>query len=310
MRRARAKRRPRLLSAAACCVFGAVSAQAAEHTVIIAGLGGEPAYEKRFREQTAALADFARANSAADAVTVLTGADAKRDSVQRAFAALAQRVKAEDVVVVVLIGHGTFDGEHYRFNIPGPDLTGAELASLFDRLPARRQLIVNTTSASGAIVEEWARPERIVIAATKSGGERSATRFAQHWTQAMTTPAADVNRDDLVTAAEAFAHAQRQVEAAFKADASLATEHARMQGEDAGAFAVARFGAARAFAGDARVAALLSERGALELQLNDVKQQKAALEEEAYYDALEGVLVKIALLQRQIDARSGEGGGP
>lgn len=280
----------------------------AGHTVIVAGLGGEPPYEKRFREQATALAESARSSAGVDAITVLSGADAKREAVQRAFATLAQRAQTEDVVTVVLIGHGTFDGEHYRFNIPGPDLTGAELAALFDRVPARRQLIVNTTSASGAVVEEWTRPDRIVIAATRSGGERTATRFAQFWAQATTTPAADLNRDDLVTAAEAFDYAQRQVEASFKADASLATEHSRLEGDGA-AFAVARFGAARTHAGDAQVAALLKERGALELQLNDVKEQQASLEESDYYDALEGVLVKIALLQQRIDARSREGGG-
>lgn len=287
----------------------AISAGAAEHTVIIAGLGGEPAYEKRFTEQASTLAAFARANGGAEAVTLLTGANAKRESVQRAFAALAQRLQAEDVATVVLIGHGAFDGEHYRFNIPGPDMTGAELAVLFDGLPARRQLIVNATSASGAVAEEWARPERVVITATKSGGERTATRFGQHWVQAMTTPAADVDRDDVVTAAEAFAYAQREVDASFKSDAALATEHARMEGEDVAQFAVARFGAARALAGDVQAAGLLKERGALELQLNEVKSQKATLEENAYYDALEGVLVKIARLQQQIDARSNEGGG-
>lgn len=285
------------------------AAWSAEHTVIIAGLGGEPAYEKRFREQATTLAEFARSDAGPDAVTVLIGAEAKREAVQRAFATLAKRARAEDVVTIVLIGHGTFDGEHYRFNIPGPDLTGAELAALFDRLPARRQLIVNTTSASGGTIEDWTRPDRVVIAATKSGGERTATRFAKFWAQATTTPHADLNRDDLVTAAEAFDYAQRQVDASFRTDASLATEHARMAGEDAAAFAVARFGAARMYAGDARIAALLKERGALELRLNEVKEQKPSLDESAYYDALEGVLVKIALLQQRIDARSG-GGGP
>lgn len=293
---------------AALLLLWPLTAWSAEHTVIIAGLGGEPAYEKRFREQATTIAEYVRGNGGRDAVTVLSGAEAKREAVQRAFAALAQRAQADDVLTIVLIGHGTFDGEHYRFNIPGPDLTAAELAALFDRLPARRQLIVNTTSASGAVIEDWIRPERIVIAATKSGGERTATRFAQFWAQAMTTPAADLNRDDLVTASEAFEYAQRAVETSFRTDASLATEHSRMEGESTAAFAVARFGAARTYAGDAQVAALLRERGALELQLDDVKGRQASLEESAYYDALEGVLVKIALLQQRIDARSGGGG--
>ncbi len=61
--------------------------------------------------------------------------------------------------VVVLIGHGSFDGENYRFNLPGDDLTDTDLARLFDELPAQDQLIINATSASGAVIERWAEAE-------------------------------------------------------------------------------------------------------------------------------------------------------
>jgi hypothetical protein len=290
------------------------TASAAEHTLIISGLGGEPAYEMRFREEANALADFARKSTSPEAVRVLSGAQATREQVSRELAQLAQRAGEADAVTIVLIGHGSYDGEEYRYNLPGPDLTGTELLALFDRVAARAQLIVNATSASGAVLESWRRPGRVVITATKNGGERTATRFAQHWAEAVTTPAADLNKDDLVTALEAFNHAQRQVEAAFKADVSLATEHARLDGDGAGSYAVARFGAARASSGDPAVAALLTQRGALELELDAIQQRKPQLTQDAYYDELEGVLVKIALLQRQIDAKqtqeSGGGDGP
>jgi hypothetical protein len=298
--------------ACAASLLAAAISDAAEHTLIVSGLGGEPAYETRFREQANALADFAGKATSPEAVRVLSGAQATRERVSRELAQLAERAAETDSVTIVLIGHGSYDGEEYRYNLPGPDLTGRELLAAFDRLAARNQLIVNATSASGAVLEAWRRPGRTVITATKNGGERTATRFAQHWTQAVTTSAADVNKDDLVTALEAFNHAQRQVEAAFKADVSLATEHARLDGDGAAAFAVARFGAARASSGDPAVAALLTQRGALELELDEIKQRKPALGEDAYYDQLEGVLVKLALLQRQIDGKQSQdepGGG-
>jgi hypothetical protein len=292
-----------------CSLLSAHAVGAAEHTLIVSGLGGEPAYETRFRQQANELAEFARKSSSPEAVRMLSGAEATREKVTRELAGMVQRTAEADSVTIVLIGHGSFDGEEYRFNLPGPDLTGAELLGLFDRLPARHQLIVNATSASGAVLEAWRRPGRIVITATKTGGERTATRFAQHWMQSVTTPAADVNKDDLVTALEAFNHAQRQVEAAYKADVSLATEHARLDGENASAFAVARFGAARASSGDPAVAALLTQRGGLELELDGIRQRRPALADDAYYDELESVLVRLALLQRQIDAKQSGGGG-
>jgi hypothetical protein len=282
-----------------CSVAGA-----AQFTVIVAGLGGEPQYEERFRLQAESIAQAARKSAEDSAnVVVLTGDQARRDAVRREMQALAERMEESDALTIILIGHGSYDGDEYRFNVPGPDLTGNELGRLFDQLPARQQLIVNTSSASGAMVEHWKRPQRVIVAATKSGGERTATRFAQHWTQAVTTAAADVNKDDVVTAAEAFEYANREVAAAFKAEISLATEHARMEGEQPERFAVARLGTAGISSSNPEVNALLAQRGTIERDLDAVKQRQPALSEDEYYDALEGVLVKLALLQREIDAK-------
>ena len=59
----------------------------------------------------------------------------------------------------MLIGHGSYDGVEYKFNIPGPDLTGAEIASMLDHVPATRQLVVVTTSSSGGSIESLRRAE-------------------------------------------------------------------------------------------------------------------------------------------------------
>ena len=298
--------------ALACGLLLPVAASAANYTFIVAGLGGEPEYEKRFREQAAAVAVAAEKISGdATHVVSLTGDAARRDAVRREMQALAGKVGADDVVTIVLIGHGTFDGEEYRLNLPGPDLTATELGQLFDQLPARNQLIVNATSASGAAIERWQRPQRVIITATKSGGERTATRFAEHWTHAVTSDAADANKDDIVTAVEAFDYASRQVAAAFKSDVSLATEHARIEGDDAARFVVARLGAAAVLSANPEVNALLAQRTEIERDLDQVKARKGALDENEYYDALEGVLVRLALLQREIDAKQpGAGGKP
>lgn len=282
----------------------AVIIAAAAFTFIVAGLGGEPEYEQRFREQAAAIAEAAKkADGAVDHVVVLIGEQARRDSLRRELQAFAAKVKATDTATIVLIGHGTYDGEDYRFNVPGADITGAELGELFDKIVAKQQLIVNATSASGAVAERWERPERVVITATKSGGERTATRFAQYWTQAITGDAADVNKDEVVTVTEAFDYANRQVAASYKSEVALATEHARMAGEQTATFAVARVGSSALAGANPEVTALLAQRGQMEHDLDGVKERKAALSQDAYYDELEGVLVKLALLQKQIDAK-------
>jgi hypothetical protein len=290
--------------AAEVAMGAAVIIAAAAFTFIVAGLGGEPEYEQRFREQAAAIAEAAKkADGAADHVVVLTGEQARRDSLRRELQAFAAKVKATDMATIVLIGHGTYDGEDYRFNVPGADITGAELGELFDKILAKQQLIVNATSASGAVIERWERPERVVITATKSGGERTATRFAQYWTQAITGEAADVNKDEVVTVTEAFDYANRQVAASYKSEVALATEHPRMAGEQTATFAVARVGSSALAGANPEVTALLAQRGQIEHDLDGVKERKEALSQDAYYDELEGVLVKLALLQKQIDAK-------
>jgi hypothetical protein len=279
-------------------------AAAASFTFVVAGLGGEPEYEQRFREQAAAVGEAAKkAGGDQNHVVVLTGEQARRDSLRREFQEFAGKIKAADTVTVVLIGHGTYDGEEYRFNVPGADITGSELEQLFDRLPAKKQLLVNATSSSGATIELWQRPERVVITATKSGGERTATRFAQYWLQAIGSDAADVNKDEVVTAAEAFDYTNRQVAASYKSDVSLATEHARIAGDETAAFTVARIGSSAGSSADPEVTALLAQRGHIEQDLDGVKGRKASLTEDQYYDELEGVLVRLAQLQRQIDAK-------
>jgi hypothetical protein len=281
-------------------------AAAAPFTFVVAGLGGEPAYEQRFREQAAAIAEAAeKAAGAPGHVVVLSGEQARRESLRKELAAFAGKMKENDSATVVLIGHGSYDGEEYRFNLPGTDITGAELAQLFDKFAAKQQLIVNSTSASGATSDLWKRPQRIVITATKSGGERTATRFAQFWAQAVTGDGADVNKDEVVTAAEAFDFANRQVAASFKSDVALATEHARMAADENATFQVARLSGSAVSGSDPEVAALLTQRGQVEHDLAGVKERKAALSQDEYYDELEGVLVKLALLQKQIDAKQG-----
>jgi hypothetical protein len=299
------------LKSALALMLAAMSAptSAATYTIVVAGLGGEPSYEQKFREHAAAVTSAAeKASGSPSNVISLTDNAARADRVRREFKALAGRMTANDTAVIVLIGHGTYDGDAYRFNLPGPDLTDSDFSRMFDELPARDQLIINASSASGAAIERWQKPRRVVITATKSGGERTATRFAQYWAQAVASDSADTNKDQIVTAAEAYEYATRQVEAAFKSDTAMATEHARLAGDDAGRFAVARLGAAAEISENPEVMALLTQRGTIEQDLNQVKEQKNALPESQYYDALEQVLVRLALLQREIDSKQASGG--
>jgi hypothetical protein len=291
-------------AAAALLAGHAAFACAAVQGLVVSGLGGDPDYEHRFAEWNTALTKQLRQFAGNDErVTSLAGAQATAANIDKAVAALAQRSHREDTIIVVLLGHGSFFGDEYRYNVPGPDLTGAQLKSLFDRLPAERQLIVNATSASGAVADSWKRAGRIVITATRSGGERNAPRFAQSFIEALSSDKADRDKDQTVSVAEAFAWANEAVADSFKSDASIATEHARLEGTDAERFIVARFGRAAQHADDAQLLALQQREQGLEQELASVKTRKPALPEDAYYAQLEPVLVRIARLGEEIEAR-------
>jgi hypothetical protein len=284
---------------------------AATHGLVVSGLGGDPDYEHRFAEwNTAATKAVRQLAGDEQRVISLAGSQATAAALEKAVQQLAQRVQRDDTVIVMLLGHGSFFADEYRYNLSGPDLTGAQLKALFDRLPAQRQLIVNTTSASGAVAEAWKRQGRVIITATRSGGERNATRFARHFIDALGSDRADRDKDQVVSAAEAFAFANDAVTDSFKSDAAIATEHARIEGADAPKLVVARYGSAARFSDDPRLMALQQQQTALEQELEAVKARKSALPEEAYYAALEPVLLRIARLGDEREAREQQLGMP
>ncbi len=127
----------------------------------------------------------------------LTGKQSTKAQLTEVLAEVARDAKAEDDLVLTLIGHGSFDGVEYKFNLVGPDVTAAELAALCDKVAAKRQLIVDTTSASGGAVAALERPGRAVIVATKSGTEKNATVFARYWVEALQDPSGGYGQERL-----------------------------------------------------------------------------------------------------------------
>lgn len=282
----------------------AAHASAEQFYLIVGGLGGQPEYSQAFDEQTTALGTAARRTAGEQRVTVLRGEAATRAALEENVALLAAKVKPADTLAVFLVGHGSFDGEAYKLNLPGPDLTGDELSSLLASVPARSQLIVNATSASGAVLESWAADGRTVITATRSGFERNATRFAEHWAAALSSEAADINKNGVITAQEAFDYAARSVADSFEAEGLLATEHPQVQGEGAARFTVARL-QAQAPARTPQVASLRAELERVEGDIEALRGRRETMAPEAYLNELQSLLVKLATVQRQIDTAEG-----
>ena len=300
----------------AASMFGLL--HASTFYVTVAGLGGEPDYDQRFESQAKEIDKLLRANGSDADVQTLFGVGASKNLLQAALGKVAKEAKPADAFVLIMIGHGTFDGYDYKFNLPGPDLSSTELAALLDRIPASRQLVVNTTSASGGSRQALEKTNRIVITATKSGTEKNATVFARYWVEALRDPAADTDKNETVTALEAFIYAEQKTSQFYDTQKRLATEHPTLedtgQGDGARApsaengeglvashFPLMRMGAAQVAANTPEKKALLAKREQLEQDIDRLKYQKAAMPAELYKQQLQTLLLELAKTQAELD---------
>ena len=283
--------------------------------VTISGLGGDPEYEIRFSGWALDL-DKSLKNIPDAQVNTLVGKLATKESIRKTFTELQSKVKAEDSFAVFLIGHGTFDGTEYKFNLPGPDLSGAELGALMDKIPATRQLVVNTTSAGGAAIAALQKPNRTVISATRSGTEKNATLFARYFVEAFRDPSADTDKNETMSALEAFHYADQKTVKFYETQKRLATEHAVLEdtgkgeavrapsaengkGLAAGRFPLMALGNAQKISSEKQK--LVEKKQDIEGQIDKLKYEKAATPTDEYRRKLSALLVELARLQVELD---------
>jgi hypothetical protein len=298
--------------------LSALPVRATSFYVTVAGLGGEPDYDQRFTSLAKDLDKLLKASGGDVHVYTLTGSDATKAHLTDTMNQIAREAKADDTFTLTLIGHGSFDSVEYKFNLPGPDISGEDLASLCDRVVAKRQLIVNTTSASGGSIGALQKPGRIVIAATKTGTEKNATVFARYWVEALRDASADVDKNEVISALEAFQYADRKTASFYESQKRLATEHAIIEdtGKKEGVrapstengegllatnFVLLRLGAAQKAANDPAKRALLGKKEELERKIDTLKYQKAAMSAEDYKSQLSSALVELARVQEELD---------
>ncbi|HYP13018.1 MAG TPA: hypothetical protein VEQ63_03770 [Bryobacteraceae bacterium] len=285
---------------------GGLTLQATTHCVTIAGLGGEPDYEQRFGNWVKDVEKTLAASTDVKHLT-LSGAGASKAKIRETLERLSRESKAQDQLIVFLIGHGSYDGLDYKMNISGPDVTAVELAGMLDRVPSARQLVVNATSASGASVHALQRENRTIITATKSGTEKNATIFPRDWIEALRDAAADTDKNEVITALEAFRFAELKTKQFYETNKRLATEHPTLDGGDknasltAGRFALLTIGTAQAASNDPEKRKLLDQRTEIEEQIDRLKFQKAAMPAQEYKQHLQALLLALAKVQAEID---------
>jgi hypothetical protein len=271
------------------------------HALIVGGVSGEPRLAQQFERDVGIMRDALTKRFGAS-VTVLTEKSSPRSdkaAVVQALQKLASGSKAGDQVLIVLVGHGSAQGGDARFNIPGPDITAAEIARALNALAKRNVAIVVATSSSGAFISALSGSGRVVVTATKSGGQNEEVVFGSHFAKALSEDVADANKDGAVSLAEAFDYSKREVARFYQQNNRIATEAAVLNGTGAEGFVLR---SPRAQAADPAVQKLYAERASIEQRISAHKAKKGSMNAEAYETELERLLLQLAQLERQIRA--------
>lgn len=282
------------------------SVSAKLYVTVIQGLAGNEHYSKQFDVQTKSITRAANELAGKDRVTVLSGKQASRENILAHFSKLQKSVTGGDRVALFLIGHGSFDGRQYKFNIPGPDLTDKDIGDILQACAARRQLLVDISSASGAVLKQLKNDSRIIITATRSGNERIAPRFGEYFVAALTDHSADTNKNDAISVEEAFTYAERLTQDYYKNEGHLATEHPQLEGQHADQFILARLATEQTKSTNPDVARLLKQRQDIDQQIDDLKTRKDDFNNrDDYYNKLQDLLLQASRLDEQIDKLNG-----
>ena len=276
----------------------ALPAVAATDVLIVTGLGGETRYADAFAAEAAAIAAAVGTLPGDVQVTSLTDDDANRGAIAEWFGAL----RSPDLMLVFLVGHGSFDESDYKFNIPGPDITDTELASWLGDNDAATQVVVLTGSASGAAATSLASTGRVIIAATRSGAERHATHFGRFFADGLSNPGADVDKNQRISAREAYDFAADAVAREFADAQQLATEHARLEGTLADRVTLARLDPPPARrSADPELARLRDVRDRISAEIDALRLTRETTPDALYRSELTRLLVDLAEAEEAID---------
>jgi hypothetical protein len=299
------------------------------YLLVVEGLGGEAYYTERFGRWVETLTSVGeeelgiaperiirlRADAGVNASP--NERESRKENVLGAIAEVAASSEDGDLILVVLIGHGTARGERVLFNLPGADLSPQELNTALDALTGRTVVVVNTSPASAPFVESLAGDNRINIAATASAAENQHTRFGGFFVSAFVDATADLNKDRRVSLLEAFQYANRSVSESYREEDTLRSEHAilddngdgigsRTPGmESADGTRAAETYPAEALPGvDLETTfgraqlALQVEATRLVDEIEALKRRKASLTDEEYAERLEALLLEVARNRR------------
>ena len=246
-----------------------------------------------------------------------TGDRATTANVRNLFAEIKKAGSKEDFVLVVLLGHGTYDGDVAKFNLVGPDMTARDWTDLLAGVQGRVTL-VNTTEASFPFLESLSAKGRVVITATDSAAQKYATVFPEYFIKAMKEASSDLDKNGRTSIFEVFSAASAAVKQHYEQRGQLSTERALIddngdgkgreasaEGPDGGLARIAFLDTEMvAETANPELANLIKRRRALEAQAEEHKQLKGVMPDAEWNAQFEKLMLELAQVSAEIRKRS------
>jgi hypothetical protein len=322
----------RLIAVVACLLAAfapapAAAADGARFAVIVQGASGEPQYAKMHRAWVDAIAAVMKDRLKLDPSHVFVLAEQPNDgelpgtaaSVRTVLDRIAKASKPEDLVFVMLIGHGSGDAATAKFNLVGPDLTAAEWSALLQPIPARIA-VVDSTSSSFPFLAGLSGKNRVVITATSTSAQRYHTMFPDAFIQALISTEADADKNGRISLLEAFTHASRLVTLHYEQAGRISTERAMIddtgdgKGRDAlttgddGVVAGLTYldVASVPTVADPAVQQMLIRQQALTDQIDELRRRRPSISAEEFDREFEKLIIDLALVSRDVRKRMGK----
>jgi hypothetical protein len=297
------------------------------YALVVTGASGGPQYAEKYDEWRSSFVQLLQGQLAypEDHVHVLAEEEsagtqkATRENVRAAIDDLHKRATKDDLVLVVLVGHGSgSDSGEAKFNLVGPDLTAHDWAELLRPFPGRL-VFINAASGSFPFIAELTAKNHVVLTANDSAAQQFETVFPQFIVPALTGDTADFDKNGRTSMWELFGFVSARVRDWFDQRGQLATEHPMLDDDGDGTgklvdddgpdgmLARVTYIAAEPpieDTGDPEATARLRRRAELNIQIEELRARKETMSPDDYDVALEKLLLELARIDRALRTKS------
>ncbi len=293
--------------------------------VIVSGASGGEKYAEQMKQWRSTLQSslVERYGFEAARVRVLVdesvsgGTTGSAANVKAVLGEIRKGASDDDLVLLILLGHGTYDGDVAKFNLVGPDMVAQEWNTLLSGLPGRL-IVINTTAASFPFLEALKGKGRVVITATNSAAQKYATVFPEYLVKAMSEASTDLDKNGRTSIFEVFEATSLAVKQHYEQRGQLTTERALLddngdgvgreeggEGPDGGMARLWQLDAEpAAVASNPELAALVKRQRGLEAQAEELKRKKGDMPPAEWQAEYEQLMLELARVSQEIRKRS------